>query len=104
MFSIAGRQLHFHWVALPCTRLLLSKNCGGTSSSIGAGSRSPIQTKTTPFSTRVGYDRTRDPLARGTREFGPSPRTATHLPAESNVQPWYGHVTVPENSHLPLLR
>ena len=65
---------------------LSSKNSGGTSSSMGAGSPSPIHTNTNPFSVRVGNLRA---FNRPTiRESGPSVMNSTHSPLPSKVAPW----------------
>ncbi len=75
--------MHFQYTSPTCTRAPASKNSSGTSSWMGAGSPSPIHTKTSPLSVCVGYILASEPGLPQTPESGPSDSTATFLPLSS---------------------
>src|SRR5262249_42615902 len=75
------------------------KSSGGTSSSMGAGSPSPIHTNTLPFSVRVGKVRA---CKRPTiLESGPSVMNSTHSPGPVKAAPWYAQLRYPRHTHFP---
>jgi len=61
---------------------------------MGTGSMSPIQAHTTPRRSSTGYAFVR--TLPGMPEPGPSWMQARNWPVPSNVQPWYGQLSVPE--------